>query len=116
MPRFLADANLDRAIVRGLLRRQPDLDIVRAQELGFERTLDPDLLEWAAGDRRVIVTHDSRTMPAFANARLRAGQAMPGLIAVDDFAPIGQVIEDILVLVACLSDEEWVNTTWFVPL
>lgn len=29
--KFLADENFDNTIIRGLLRRQPDIDIVRVQ-------------------------------------------------------------------------------------
>ena len=32
--KFLADENLDNNILRGLLRRKPDLDIVRVQDVG----------------------------------------------------------------------------------
>lgn len=52
--RFVADANFDHDFLRGLMRRWPDLDILTAQELGFQRTLDPDLLEWAGGKPRTI--------------------------------------------------------------
>lgn len=83
MKRLLADANVRRAIVRGLLRRRPKLDIVRAQKLGFEETPDPDLLEWAAREGRVLITHDVRTMPAHAYARMQEGKLVAGIIEVN---------------------------------
>ena len=46
--RFLADENLNNDIVRGLLRRKTDLDIVRVQDVGLSGTDDPTVLEWAA--------------------------------------------------------------------
>jgi hypothetical protein len=46
--RFLADENLNNDIVRGLLRRKADLDIVRVQDVGLSGTDDPTVLEWAA--------------------------------------------------------------------
>jgi len=48
--RFVSDENFDRDIVRGLLRRSPDLDIVRVQEVGLRTASDPVILEWAAQD------------------------------------------------------------------
>ena len=45
MPRFLADENLNQRIVRGLLRREPGLDVVVAQDVGLGGKPDPDVLE-----------------------------------------------------------------------
>jgi len=44
--RWLADENLNKDIVRGLLRRKPDLDVVRVQDVGMSGTDDPSLLAW----------------------------------------------------------------------
>ncbi len=89
---------------------------MRAQALGFERTVDPDLLEWAWQERRVIVTHDVQTMPRDAWARVRRGQSFAGLIEVDDQAPLGTVIEDILLLIEGLDKDEWENQIRYVLL
>jgi len=44
MLRLLADENFSGEVVRGLLLRQPDLDVVRVQDVGFARAHDPDIL------------------------------------------------------------------------
>jgi hypothetical protein len=44
MLRLLIDHDLDQDIVRGLLRRVPDLDSVTAYEIGMSDAPDPDLL------------------------------------------------------------------------
>ena len=44
MLRFLADENFDNAIVRGLLRRQPDLDIIRVQDTELSGANDPKVI------------------------------------------------------------------------
>ena len=46
--KFLADENFDNSIVRGLMRRQPDIDIIRVQDVGLSGEDDPIVLEWAA--------------------------------------------------------------------
>jgi predicted nuclease of predicted toxin-antitoxin system len=66
MLRLLADENLNANIVRGLLRRLPTLDIVRTQDVGLTGADDPTVLAWAAGDRRVLVTHDVQTVTRYA--------------------------------------------------
>ncbi|HHH42001.1 MAG TPA: hypothetical protein ENK56_08370 [Chloroflexi bacterium] len=50
MLRLAADENFNNNIIRGLLRRKPDLDIVRIQDVGLAGTDDPTVLEWAKKD------------------------------------------------------------------
>jgi predicted nuclease of predicted toxin-antitoxin system len=64
--RWLADENLNKDIVRGLLRRKPDLDIVRVQDVGLSGVDDASLLAWAAAQDRMLITHDVSTMTAYA--------------------------------------------------
>jgi Domain of unknown function (DUF5615) len=52
--RLAADENVNSNIVRGLLRRRPDLDIVRIQDVGLSGADDRTVLEWAAGDGRIL--------------------------------------------------------------
>jgi hypothetical protein len=40
-----ADENLNNDLVRGLLRRRPDLDIVRVRDAGLAGADDPTVLE-----------------------------------------------------------------------
>jgi hypothetical protein len=56
MVRWLADENLNKDIVRGLLRRRPNLDIVKVQDAGLSGMDDSSLLVWAAGQDRVLIT------------------------------------------------------------
>jgi len=69
MLRIGADENFNGAIVRGMLRRQPVLDLVRIQDIGLSAITDPELLEWAAREQRVVLTHDVTTLRQFAYAR-----------------------------------------------
>jgi hypothetical protein len=43
--RLLADENFNGAIVRGLLRRNPEVDVVRVQDVGLTGSDDPTVLE-----------------------------------------------------------------------
>ena len=53
--KFLADENFDNSIVRGLMRRQPDIDIIRVQDVGLSGEDDPIVLEWAEIHARFTV-------------------------------------------------------------
>jgi len=46
--RFLADADLNKAIVTGVLRREPALDFLTAQSAGLRGLKDPAVLALAA--------------------------------------------------------------------
>ena len=57
-----ADENFNNDIIRGLLRRSPDLDIVRVQDAGLSGADDPAVREWAAREVRLLLTHDVTTI------------------------------------------------------
>ena len=63
MVRFLADASLHHAIVTGCLRREPGVDFLSAHAAKLHGIGDHDVLEIAAEQGRILVTHDFRTMP-----------------------------------------------------
>jgi len=86
MLRLAADENFDGRIVRGLLRVLPSLDLVRVQDSPKAEARDEDVLDWAAREGRLVLTHDVGTMTAAAWARVRAGLPMPGLIEVSSEA------------------------------
>ena len=62
--RFLADADLNEAIVIGVVRREPSLDFVTAHTSGLRRKSDSEVLALAAEQQRILVSHDVGTMPA----------------------------------------------------
>lgn len=70
MLRFLSDENFNGDIIRGLFFRQPDLDRLRIQDVGLREVNDPIILEWAAVNNRIVLTHDRATMPDFAYNRI----------------------------------------------
>lgn len=116
MLRLAADENFNGDIVRGLRRRRPDLDIVRVQDAGLSGADDPSVLEWAAREGRVLVTHDVSTLANYAFERVAAGLTMPGVFAVHSTAAVGGVIDDLLLLVEGSADREWEGQVRFLPL
>lgn len=112
--RFLADENFDNRIVQGLLQQRPELDIVSVQDVGLRRVKDPLILEWAAQEQRVLLTHDVQTITKFAYERVVAGLPMPGVIETKENSPSGRVIEDILLLAE--FPEELQGQVRYIPL
>jgi hypothetical protein len=116
MLRIAADENFNGDVVRGLLRRNPNLDIVRVQDVGLSGADDASVLQWAADQGRIIVTHDISTMAKHAFNRVAADQPMPGVFEVRSVAPIGQVIDDLILLTECSLESEWEGQVRFLPL
>lgn len=116
MLRFLADENLENRIFAGLKRRSPSLDIIRVQDAGLTGVDDPAILEWAAEQERVLITHDVRTMTKYAYDRVGAGLPMAGVIEIRRGALISEVIDDLLLLAECYGTEEIEGQVVFVPL
>ncbi|MGD0899543.1 MAG: DUF5615 family PIN-like protein [Thermoguttaceae bacterium] len=116
MLRLLADVNFNGDIVRGLLLLRPDLDLVRAQDIGLERAEDSAILAWASEHDRIVLTHDRATMPDFAYGRMKAGSPMGGLFVVNDRMPVRQAIDELLLIQACSEQAEWAELVLFLPL
>jgi len=106
MLRLASDADIHGAIPRGLRRRLPGIDLVRAQDALPEGTPDPEVLAWAAAENRVLITNDRNTMIGFARQRVATGEPVPGLIATTNEQSIGLAIDDILLIAEYMPEEE----------
>jgi hypothetical protein len=116
MLRLLIDQDLDHVILRGLLLRVPNLDVITAHQAGLSNASDPELLAWAAKQERIIVTHDRRTMPYHATSRIARAERVAGIIVVSRQLPLGQVINELEIIVSCSDMGEWENIVKYLPL
>jgi len=113
---FAADENFNMHIVSGVLRRMSDADIVRVQDAGLEGADDPTVLEWAASEGRVLLTHDVNTLTAFAYERIASGLRMPGVFEVSLKVPVRVAMEEIILLAECSLEGEWDGQVNYLPL
>jgi hypothetical protein len=90
--------------------------MIRVQDTEMFGAADPDVLEWAAQQGRLLLTHDVETMTEYAAERIRAGLPMSGVIFVHNDLPIGKVIEDILTILGASDASEWESKMRFLPL
>lgn len=116
MLRLLADENLNGEIVRGVLLRQPSLDLVRVQDVGLTGFSDRELLAWAADNDRILLTHDRATMAHYALERIAGNEGMSGVFILNDRLPVGQAIAELLLIVSCSEQQEWTGRTVYLPL
>ncbi len=113
---YLFDENCNARIMRGVRRRASQLNLMTVQEAGLGTDTDAAILAFAATEGRVVVSHDVRTMTAFATARQQANQPMAGLILIAQAYPIGQAIDDLVMIAEVSTAEEWQGKIVFLPL
>jgi hypothetical protein len=106
MLRLASDIDVHGGIIRGLRRRVPEIDLVRIQDVLPQNIPDPEVLGWAAGENRVLITNDRNTMVGFAYQRAAAGQPGPGIIALTNEQSVGSAIDDVLLVAEYMPLEE----------
>ncbi len=111
-----ADENVNNAIVKGLRLRCPGVDFVRVQDVGLDHTPDPQVLEWAATEGRILVTQDEHTLIGFAWDRVRAGSPMPGVIVRTEEVSVRQAIDDLELVVCAGTSEDFKDQVRFLPI
>lgn len=116
MLRLVADENFNDDVLRGLLQLEPRLDVVRVRDCNLEGATDPELLEWASRESRIIISHDRRTLAPFAYERVRLGLSVYGVFIVDDWMPIAGAIGDLFIAPCCSNDGEWMDQVLYIPL
>ena len=118
--RFLLDADIPKALSTALRRHAPSIDVRRVQDVGLRTAPDEAILEFAAQDRRIVVSRDKATMRRLASDRGTAGKPMPGLLLVRRGFAVGGggigVLARELELIAGASDaSDWEGCIQFIP-
>lgn len=111
--RFQSDADLNPAIGRGLVRREPAIDWRPAQKLIPDATPDPEVLQLAADDGRVLVSRDAKTMPRHFAAFI-ANRSSPGVILIPVSVTIGEAIEELILMWLAWTAEDIENQIWWL--
>lgn len=113
--RFLADADLNHAIVQGVRIHEPSIDFQSAHEAGLEGLPDDEVLELAARTGRVLVSHDKSTMPVHFAARVRLGRRSPGVLLALPSASVGEIVEALLIVWPASTAREWADQIHYLP-
>jgi Domain of unknown function (DUF5615) len=116
MLRFAADENFNNDIVRAVRRIRPDIDIVRIQDIGLAGKDDPSILQWAAEEKRILLTHDVTTITKYAYQRINKDQYIPGVFEIHSDQPIKKIVNDIILIFDCSLENEWDGQVRYLPL
>ena len=113
--RFLADEDLHAGITDGLRSREPAIDILDARTAGLRGRTDPVLLDLAAQQDRILITHDRNTMTRFFMERVAEGKSNPGIFVAPQTSSIGEIIEALLLIWTASQTDEWRNQIVYLP-
>jgi len=114
---LLLDHNFNRRFLQVALRQcEPDVNDVRLIDFGRHRLTDAEVLEWAAREGRIVLSHDVRSMGNAADERVAAGLPMAGLILIPQDAPYKPVGEDLCLIFHASTPEEWQSKVERLPL
>jgi hypothetical protein len=113
--RFQADADLNQAIVGGVLRREPALDFLTARA-ALRGLTDTAVLELAAQQQRALVSHDVGTMPSQFRIFMNAGKDSAGVFLIPQSIEVRTAIDELLLSWAGSEAAEWENRLVWLPL
>jgi len=116
MLKFLADENFHRLIVRQIQELVPEADIQIAQETEIYGQDDPTVLDYAARENRILLTHDARTIPYYAYERIQRGLHMPGIILVKGGKQISEAVDQIKAAVLFGYAQEYEDQVRYLPI
>jgi hypothetical protein len=107
-PTFLADNDFNEDIFQGVARTQPKVQITRLRDVDLATSSDANVLEWAAQQNHILLSHDVNTMSAAAVERLALNKRLTGLMLVHQRPlVIRAVIESLLLIWSASEAEEW---------
>lgn len=112
--RLLADADLNLAIVTGVVRRNAEIDFKRAEAVPLEGLNDLAVLTAAAQERRVLVSHDVSSIPGHVHEFVRE-HASPGVIVIPQDVSIASAIDSVLLICEACDPRDLENRVCLVP-
>jgi hypothetical protein len=113
--RFQADADLNVGIVFGVLRRIPEIDFKTSTQAGLSGLSDAEVLEIAARENRILVSHDWKTVPYHFGQFVALGFSS-GVLIVPRKLGVGKTIEELVVIWSDSEAEEYFNSIRRLPL
>ncbi len=114
--RFLADADLNKAIVSGVLRREPSVDFLGAQAAGLRGLTDTEVLALAAEQNRVLISHDVSTIPLHFRTFRNAGKQSAGVLLIPQRLDVGAAIDELMLVWLASEASEWKDRLQWLPL
>ena len=112
--RFQADESLSHALIQAVLRLEPSIEFMTAQQAGVLGLGDPEVLAVAAQNGRLLITRDKATFPQHF-ADFIAYNESSGVIVIPSHLTIAQIAEELFLIWLVIEAEEWANRITYLP-
>jgi hypothetical protein len=115
---FLLDENVSPEIAVQVQARDPAVSVYAVGD-GFappKGTLDPDILFWIEAQGCILVTYNRKTMPGHLRDHLAQGRHIPGILLPNPDMPIGEIIEELLLIAGGSLPGEYDDRIAYLPL
>ncbi|MGI8980482.1 MAG: DUF5615 family PIN-like protein [Pirellulaceae bacterium] len=116
MVRLLGDENFNDDILQGVLDDNSAIVFLRVREVGLESKPDAVVLQWAAENGYVVVSHDANTMIHEASKRIRTGLPCPGLLILKLRMPYREAIDELVMAAVCGDPIDFRDLVIHLPL
>jgi len=116
--RYLIDESLPLALVAGLRRREPAIDVWRVGQQGMPAfgADDADILVFCEKAQRMLVSLDRATLPGHAGEHVDAGHHTNGVLLVTRRCTLRMMLEDLLLVWSTTDADEWLDVVAYLPL
>ena len=74
------------------------------------------MLALAAEQNRILVSHDFQTMPRHFGDFLQARGSSPGVLLVPQYLPVGEAVNELVLIWGASDTEEWEDRILRIPL
>ena len=108
---FYFDVPINKAITTGLTLRS--IDVLTAQEDGYDRAPDEEIMSRATILNRPVVTADHDFL-VLAKMRQQQGQQFSGVIFIRFTTPIGYAVEELEIYAKVGDPEDFLNRVVFL--
>ncbi len=120
--RLLLDENLRGKPIRHAIRqtRARGPIVVDAVRVGDPPDLplgsaDPDILIWAEGNGRILVSEDARTLRGYLAQHLHAGRNSPGVFIIRSGSTVSSLLQWLVLVVTDDKPDQWRDRLIYIP-
>ena len=115
---YLLDEHVPLSYRTQLLRRNPSLVvwIIGDPYAPPRGTPDPVILCWCEDNGFILVTNNRKTMPGHLTDHLAIGRHIPGILILNEYIGIGQILEELLLIAEASFEDEYQDRIVHLPL
>ena len=118
MRRFLIDENISPKYRTQLLNHEPSLTVLVIGDEGApaRSAPDPEILEWCEKNQFNLITNNRKSMPQHLSDHRAAGHHVPSIFTINLEAPMGLIIEQLILIAGASDEDEYIDQITYIPL